>query len=159
MTENALKSETVTVPAWEGSRDAGKHFLITEWPAAKAENWALRMFIAMKGSGSEIPEAAQRMGMIGIAFAGMNAFLRADVNPDVLIPLLDELLACAKMIRDPKKPEISTQLDASPYDIMDVRTRMWLRSEVLRIHTGFSVADVLSKWMSTSKALEASSTA
>lgn len=158
-----LKKEIVVVPSWEGSRDGGKHFLISEMPAAAAEKWAFRMFIALKGSGSEIPESAQRLGMVGVMFAGFNTFLRADVDPDAIEPLLDQMMTCVKFIRDPRATDkttgdpIATDL-VSDDDILDVKTRMWLRSEVLRVHTGFMLVEAVLKWISDSKTPEGSST-
>ena len=149
-----LKTKTVTVPDWDGGRDGGKVFLLTEMPSAQAEAWALRMFVALKGHGNGIPESAQRLGMVGVAFAGINAFMQADVDPDVLIPLLNEMLSkCVKRIRDPKVP-VPSGIDISPTDIMDVATRVWLRSEVLNLHTNFSLTDAFWRWMSDWKTLK-----
>jgi hypothetical protein len=58
------------------------------------------------------------------------------------------MFTCVKMIRDPKsKDKMTGEPIASDIvsddDIEDVQTRAWLRSEVLRVHTGFSPADAL----------------
>jgi len=136
------KSETVTVPAGFG-RDVGKTFLVTEKPAVDAERWAWRMFIAMKGTAGAIPQEAERLGMVGVAILGLNTFLAAPVKFDELRPLLDELLECVKVIRDPRHPEIATTLTGIGDEVEEVQTVAWLRSEVLRVHTGFSFADGL----------------
>jgi hypothetical protein len=155
----ARKSELVTVPL-EG-RDLGKVYQITEMSAVQAEKWALRLLIALKGSGSEIPELSQRLGMIGIAFAGVNAFLRAEVRLDLLEPLLDEMMTCVKIVRDPNARDkltggaVATAI-ASDDDIAEPRTRLWLRGEILRVHTDFSLAEALSTWTSATKALASS---
>lgn len=145
---NGLKIEDVVVPKW-GGRDESKKFRITEMSAYRAEKWAFRMFLAMKGTGGRIPEGAEKLGMVGVAIAGLNAFLAAPVSFAEIEPLLDEMLTCVQMIRDHKHPDIPTDLRDG--DILDVRTLGWLRSEVLRVHTGFSAADAFSKLISVTQ--------
>lgn len=152
VTMSGRKSETVTVPDW-GARDAGKRFLITEMAAARAEKWALRMFVALKGTGSEIPEGMARLGIVGVALAGLNVFLRSEIRPEVLEPLLDEMMTCIQVVRDAAHPDVATQL-SSDDDIEEVQTRLWLRSEVLRIHTNFSVAEALSRLISATMSVD-----
>lgn len=147
------KTATVTVEL-EG-RDKGKIFLLTEMPAAAAEKWALRMFVALKGSGSEVAESVVRLGMVGVALSGLNVFLRADVDPKVLEPLLDEMLTCIKIVRDPNRPDIATPMRPD-FDIDEVSTLLWLRSEVIRLHTNFSPAEALSTLISTAMKLPSS---
>lgn len=148
------KTKTLPVPTgphWADNRDSQAHrvYLITEWPAARAEKWGLKMFITLKGSGTEIPESQARLGMVGVAIAGINTFLRAEIDQDVLIPLLDEMMECIQIIRDPRHPEIASPI-AVDDDIEDVQTRLWLRSEVILLHTGFSPADALFALISAS---------
>lgn len=128
-------------------RDAGKHFLITEWAADRAEKWAFRAIIAYNRGGGQIPIDVIGQGMQAIFFVGINTFLRGQMDAAEVIPVLDELLQCVKIIRDPTKraPDgaiIAT--DLLPDDIEEVKTRLWLRSEVLRVHTNFSPAELLS---------------
>ena len=151
----ALKSELVFAPDWVGKRDAGKAFLITEMYAYDAEKWAWRMFLAMKGTSGFIPDEVAQLGMIGVAIRGLNAFLAADVNPDLMMPLLDQMMTCVQIVRDPKNhPEVAMPLPHPPPsptpfpDLEEVATIGWLRSEVLRIHTGFMLADSLSALLS-----------
>ena len=151
----ARKTATVIVEL-EG-RDQGKVFLLTEMSAAMAEKWALRMFIALKGSGSEISEEMARLGMVGVGLAGLNVFLRADIDPKVLEPLLDEMLTCVKRVRDPKRPDLATPISAE-IDIEEVPTLLWLRSEVIRLHTNFSPADAMSRLISLATMLPSSTT-
>lgn len=151
-----LKKQRVMVPssadspAWEGNRDTGKMFLITEMPAAQAERWAWRLVIALKGSGSEVPEAAMNLGMVGIAYAGLNSFLRASIDLPLFESLMDEMMTCVQVVRDPRHPDVATAI-ASDDDIQEVQTRGWLRSEVLKLHTNFSVVDVVWKWISETR--------
>jgi hypothetical protein len=134
----------VCVPSFPGTRDRdlNKAFRITEWPAAVAEKWGMRMMLAANSGAGELPLNLSGIGMEGIAIIGINTFLRGNILPDTLIPLLDELLDCVKVIRDPKQPHIVS--DVLPDDIEEVATRMWLRGEVLTLHLNFSVSAALS---------------
>ncbi len=144
------KVETVKVPAGFG-RDVGKLFVVTEMPAARAEKWALRLFLAMKGTKGEVPSEVMALGMVAVAWKGLNAFLAAPVSPEEIEPLMDEMFTCVGMVRDPKHPDVVTAV-VSDDDVEEVQTRLWLRSEVLRVHTGFSSADALSKFLDAMRA-------
>lgn len=135
----------VTPPEVPGTRnrDKGKLFRITEWPAARAEKWGIRMMLAANSGAGELPISLAGIGMEGIAIIGINTFLRGNILPDTLIPLLDELLECVQIVRDRAKPQIATPI-AVDEDIEEVATRMWLRGEVLSLHLGFSVSAALS---------------
>lgn len=138
----ARKQKTVIVPTWDGSnRDSGKAFLLTEMPAAQAEKWAVRAFLALKNSGERIPENYAGLGMVGVAIIGINVFLQGNVRMDDLEPLMDEMMVCIQAVRDPKHPNVATALVEG--DIEEVATRAWLRGEVIDLHTGFSLADAL----------------
>jgi len=147
------KEEIVRVPGW-GKRDIGKTFLITEWPADRAERWAMRMLLAYNRGGGDIDTGSMMgLGMEAIMVLGVNTFLRGQIQAAEIIPVLDELLECVKIIRDPKARDAATgRAVATPIvssdDIEEVQTRLWLRSEVLKVHTGFSPADALSKLIS-----------
>jgi len=148
----ARKEEYVTVPLAWGARDAGKVFKITEMPAAQAEKWFVRAVIALKGTSAFIPENLAAYGTVILTIRGINSFLAADVDYDKLEPILDEMFSCVQIVRDVNARDaegrmIATNL-AVPDDIEEVRTRGWLRSEVLRVHTNFSVVDGLSSWVS-----------
>lgn len=140
------KIETVVVPT-NGGRDDGKMFRITEKSAVDAERWAIRLFVALKGSSGALSDDAARLGMVGVAVRGLNAFLAAPVKMEEVQPLLDELLTCVQRIRDPRHPDVATPLTAIGDDVEEVATVLWLRSEVLRVHTGFSFADAFSTLM------------
>lgn len=152
------KTETVVVPKWEGNRDsaAERQYLITEMPAAQAEKWALRALLMLKGSGERIPDDVTGLGMVGVAILGINVFLRGNIDTNALEPLMDEMMSCVKIVRDPRKPEVATTI-VSDDDIEEVQTRLWLRSEVLRLHTGFSPADALWKLISAIQTVSANS--
>lgn len=146
LNEQGLKTEVVTVPEW-GERDRGKYFLITEMPAAQAEKWGLRMVNVLKGTSAVIPQTAASLGMVGVAIIGLNAWLAADIDPAKLEPLMDQMMTCVSVIRDPRHPDVATPI-VSDSDIMEIRTRLWLRSEILQLHTGFSPAEMLSRLIS-----------
>lgn len=147
-----IKREIIKVPAEWGKRDAGKVFLITEWPAERAEEWAFRALIAYNRGGGQVPVDAISGGMEAIFWLGINTFLRGQMQADEIIPILNELMECVKIIRDPEArgPDgpVATDLVTGARDIWEIQTRLWLRSEVLRIHTNFSVADLLSRLIS-----------
>ena len=140
------KTRTVTVPStgenWSGKRDAGKIFLITEMPAMEAEKWAYRAFFALKGTNERIPENIAAMGMVGIALVGLNTFLQADIKPEVMEPLLDQMMGCVKMVRDNRHPDVATPITGTD-DILEIQTVLWLRSQIIELHTDFSPADAL----------------
>lgn len=156
MTEG-LKTEVISVPAsWVGSRDAGKVFVIKEWPAIRAEKWAWRMFLVLKGSEGQIPQDVKNLGMVGVAIVGLNIILRSRVDdPAELERLLDEMLTCVSIVRNPRDPETYTPI-VSETDVMDVKTLLWLRSEVLRVHTGFSSAEAVSSLLAAAMSSQGS---
>lgn len=142
------KQVPIKVPEDWGAdyRDAGKHFLITEWDADRAEKWAFRAIIAYNRGGGQIPVDVIGEGMQAIFFVGINTFLRGQMIAEEVIPILDELLQCVKIIRDPKARGLDGAIIATDIlkdDVQEVKTRLWLRSEVLRVHTNFSPADLL----------------
>jgi hypothetical protein len=143
------KQEAVRVPSDpKFKRDIGKHFLITEWSAAQSEHWAIRALLAYNRGGGQIPMEAVSGGMQMIFLLGINTMLRGHMQADEVIPILDELLGCVKIIRDPKArgPDghiIATDI-VTEDDIEEPATRLWLRSEVVRLHTHFSPFDAIS---------------
>ena len=141
--------EVVKVPEW-GKRDAGKVFLITEWAAERAEEWAFRALIAYNRGGGQVPVEAISGGMEAVFWLGVNTFLRGQMQAAEVIPILNELMECIKIIRDPntRGPDGPVAHDVLPSDIEEIKTRLWLRSEVLRIHSGFSLAELTSALIS-----------
>lgn len=150
----ARKEKIIQVPEW-GNRDAGKIFLIKEWPAARAEKWAIRALLAYtRNSNVQIPMNMASAGWEGLAVLGINALLAGGMQASEIIPILDELLECVTIIRDPKAKDVTTNKPvAHPImegeDIAEIITRGWLRSEVFELHSGFSPAAALSMWFST----------
>lgn len=139
--------KTMAVRAKTG-RDNGKVYLITEWPAARAEEWGIRALMAYNRGGGRLPvEEAFGRGMEGIFYLGVQTFLRGQMQAVEVIPIWNELLECVKIIRDPKARDQAGRVIATEIitdsDIMEIATRNWLRSEVLFLHTGFSPGDAL----------------
>jgi hypothetical protein len=145
------KVEVVRVPDGYG-RDSSppKHFKIREWPAVRAEKWAWRMAICLKGTTAQIPDDVASLGMVGVAARIINGILAADIDEAKFLPLLDELMECVQIVRKPGTPDPANpgeQLGepiALEDDIEEPRTVAWLRSEVLRIHINFSIYEGLS---------------
>lgn len=120
-------------------RDTGKHFLITEMPASQAERWAQRALMAMGKAGVEMPDDFANSGLAGIAVLGMKAIAGmpfADAGP-----LLDEMMRCVQFIPSPDQALLARPLIED--DIEEVTTRLALRSEVIELHTGFSITAAL----------------
>ena len=133
------KTKYVTVPA-TGGRDAGKCFLLTEMDAVRTEKWAGRALLAIAASGIDIPPEVLRMGAGAVVAAGFRALTTvafADAEP-----LLDEMLQCVQFVPDARKKDVLRPLDLE--DIEEVKTILLLRSEVIELHVGFSIAGFLS---------------
>ncbi|UOO77925.1 hypothetical protein LVJ85_05545 [Neisseria sp. Dent CA1/247] len=124
----ALKTKTITI---ENGRDAGKQFIITEMPAAKIDNWAMRVLLALAGAGIDVAEANQgMMGLARVAFAALGK-----IPHDVALPLLDELLDCVQIIPQGGRPR---PLDlVSLNDVEDFANLWMFRKEVFNLHIDF----------------------
>ena len=133
------KTETFTIEA-EG-RDKGKTFLLTEMPATKAEDWAIRVMLALGAANVEIPEGALQLGMAALAEIGLKKLFA--LNPATVKPLLDELMECIQIQPDKKRPEVRRTLIES--DVEEVKTLLLLKWRVLSLHLDFSVAAGLSE--------------
>ena len=91
--------------------------------------------------------------MEAVFIIGLNAILRAEINPVQLRPLWDELMSCVWMVRDPSVRDQSTggyviTGIVSPDDIEEIKTRLWLRQEVLSLHLGFSIIEEAKRLLS-----------
>ncbi|HEX7687348.1 MAG TPA: hypothetical protein VF453_06565 [Burkholderiaceae bacterium] len=129
----ARREAFVTIDA-EG-RDKGKVFKLTEMPAAQAERWAIRAFLALANAGVDLPEDVATSGMAGIAVVGIRALGKlkwADAEP-----LLDEMMLCVSACPQPDNRTVVTGL--FPDSIEEISTRLRLRKEVFLLHTGFSL--------------------
>lgn len=125
------KTLTYTVTA-EG-RDQGKAFLLTEMPADAAEKWAIRVVLACGRAGVDLPPGVENEGIAGVARIGLSSLMRMDfIDAE---PLLDEMMACVQIQPNPADPRVVRPLVTD--DIEEIMTRLVLRREVFRLHTGF----------------------
>lgn len=134
----ARKIKPITIS--DEGRDKGKTFIIEEMPASQAEKWALRAIMAAVRAGIDVPEELKGAGMAAIAAVGIKALL--SMTFDDLEPLLDEMFECVKIARVKEHPDQLFGLLEE--DIEEVATRVLLRTEVLELHVGFSVAGTTS---------------
>lgn len=139
------KQLEITISA-EG-RDKGKTFVITELPASQGEKWATRALLALSRSGIDMPEEVAGMGMAGIAYVGLKAL--AGVQFAEAGPLMDEMFTCVSLRPDAARPEYLRP--PMEDEIQEIGTRATLRMEVLTLHTGFSIAGALQKFLSQLK--------
>lgn len=147
------KSKDITIALGDGNRDNGKLFRITEMPAVAAEKWAARALLAMSRSGVEIPEEAMTAGAATLLAAGLRSF--TSMAFEDAETLLDEMFDCIVIVPSPSQPLVSRALIDD--DIEEVTTRLFLRGEVIEIHTGFSVTASLSKLGAAAKEANGSS--
>lgn len=135
----ARTTKIVTVTT--NGRDKGKHFLVTEMSPVRAEKWASRALLAMANSGADISPDVLKMGVGAVLAAGFRSLLTMSfVDAE---PLLDEMMQCVRFMPDRKKPDVVRE--DWEEDLEEVSTLLFLRSEVVEVHTGFSVAAYLSK--------------
>lgn len=130
---------TVNYTVTDDNRDHGKTFVITEMPASQGEAWAARALLALMGSGVQMPEGFEHAGMAGMAELGIKAL--AGLKWEVAEPLLAEMFECIKIMPDPSKPQVVRNLIEQ--DIEEITTRVKLRTEVWKLHTGFLKAAAL----------------
>jgi hypothetical protein len=124
------------------ARDASKTFHLTEMPATQAEKFAIRALLALTRAGIEVPDNVTAMGMGAIAAIGLRAF--GNLSFDEASPLLDEMMNCVQIVPDPRNPLVKRPVDVE--DVEEVRTLLFLRNEVVALHTGFSIAGELSSF-------------
>ena len=134
----ARKEQLISIRA--DGRDKGKVFKITEMSAEQAERWAIRAFLALARSGMSLPDGLESSGMAGIAALSLKVFGHLQFTEAEV--LMAEMFRCLSYIPTPDRPDITRALMEG--DIEEVPTRIRLRAEVLSLHTGFSLADVLS---------------
>jgi hypothetical protein len=79
-----------------------------------------------------------RMGMAGMAEIGIRAL--SGLKWEVAEPLLAEMWSCVQIMPDPSKTHLVRNLIEE--DIEEITTRVKLRAEVWKLHTGFLKAVV-----------------
>lgn len=134
--------KTTEVHITDEGRDKDKVYVLTEMSASQAERWAMRAFLALARGGVDIPENIADAGMAGVAMVGLKA-LGGMSDADALA-LMDEMFTCVQIKPDPVgAPGLVRKLVEN--DIEEIATRVRLRMEVFTLHTGFSMAGVLSR--------------
>lgn len=128
-----MARSTANFTVQDQGRDNGKVFVLTELPASKAESWAMRAILALMAGGVELPEGFDRLGMAGMAEVGIKAL--SGLKWEVAEPLLAEMWQCVQIMPDPSKPHVVRNLIEE--DIEEIATRIKLRAEVWKLHTGF----------------------
>ena len=144
----ARKTTTYTVDS-EG-RDKGKQFQLTEMPATKAEDWAIRAMFALGAANVEIPEGALQLGMASLAEIGIKKLFAVEAAQ--MRPLLAELMECVELVPNPQKPQVKIKYPVFESQVEEVKTLLLLKWEVLKLHLDFSLAASLSE--SLGKAVE-----
>ena len=145
------KTERVTVPnVPRYARDVGKTFLITEMPASQGEAWAARAISAMARGGVDIPPEFLTGGWAVIAMVGMKAIFTASFEDAQ--PLLDEMMGCVQSVQT-AAPDGRRLIEE---DIEEIATRLWIRDEVFRVHSGFSITERLSNILTMANSLSTS---
>lgn len=129
-----------------GGRDGGKTFIITEMSALDGERWATRFLRSLVRSNIELPHGlTAEMGWSALAWVGVKALGGMDWQE--ARDLLDELLACVKIMRDARNPEATT-MPLLPDDVQEISTLLRLRVEAFSLHARPSLPGVLSLWAS-----------
>lgn len=136
-----MARKEITVIIDKPGRDLGKNFVLKEMSAMAAEKWAARALIALSRGGVDVPEDIAAAGLAGLAAFGLHAI--AGVKFADAEPLMDEMMHCITIIPDPTRPMVRRALIED--DIEELSTLMRLRSEVVELHTNFSMAAALSK--------------
>lgn len=133
----ARRETRVTVQAREGEapgRDEGKTFLLREMPASQVEDWCLRALLALAKAGVELPDGIESAGAAGIAAMGVQAL--QGLNYTEAKPLMDEMMGCVQICPDPRNPTVIRPLVED--DIEELKTRLFLRNQIIELHVGFS---------------------
>jgi hypothetical protein len=137
-----MARSSVNYTVSDEGRDHGKVFVLSELSAARAESWAMRALLALMASGVQVPEGFERMGMAAMAEIGIRTL--SGLKWEVAEPLLAEMWECVQIIPDPSKPYVIRRLIDE--DTEEITTRVKLRAEVWKLHTGFlkAVAPLIS---------------
>lgn len=148
-----LRTKIVTVQ-FEG-RDKGAQYLLTEMVASQGEKWAMKALLAMlHNTVIDLPEGWQQAPMMVVAGIGI-AKLLAGIPFSTMDELGNELMGCITPQALPNMQgnieQLSIRRSLVEADIQEISTRAWLKSEVFELHTGFSVADVISRSITSMK--------
>lgn len=147
------RSITISKPAVGENRDAGKTFLVTEVDAVEAEEWGLRAMMALGTGGIQVPPELVSAGLLGIVLVGYQAFMGA--REDAVIPLWREMLPKCVQLKH-SDGGASGQQVVQPWHsslVEEVSTLLLLRQTVMELHTGFTMAELASRFASMNSAM------
>lgn len=130
--EKESEGEKHEIAAME-NRDVGKLFHIREMPSKKAQEWSIKLFAALVNAGFQVSDEMMRGGMAAVFAVGFSSVKK--LRAEDAIALIDELMGCITICRDPRNPEL--RLPLMDDDIEEVGTRFLLAAEVFKLHTGF----------------------
>jgi hypothetical protein len=126
------KTALITIDA--DNRDRGKRFFIKEMPASQAERWALKVVAYLARRGVQVPVGAELAGMASLPSFSPLAMM-SWIDDDMLI---GEIMSCIQAW--PEGSPIARRLVEN--DIEEILTRVYLKTEVIALHVGFSMAVV-----------------
>lgn len=114
-------------------RDFGRVYRLTEMASSQAEEWAARAFFAMASSGIPVDDELRQSGLAGLVATGLQQI--GKLPWQLVKPLWDEMFKCVQFVPDPSKPNVKRALIED--DIEEIPTRLFLRKELLKLHTDF----------------------
>lgn len=140
-----VKRVTITADG----RDRGKIFELTEMPADQGERWATRAILALANAGAKLPEGTLEAGMAGFEISWQNVLITGILSLQGLRfgdiePLLDEMKQCIRWKPPGNETPLQVIFPGADSQIEEIATWYTLRYELIQLHLGFSLADVLS---------------
>lgn len=113
-------------------RDQGKTFIITEMPATAGEWWGIRALMALSRGSNDLGFDPATAGLYELAVLGLRGLPYA--VPSEIQPLLDEMMACVTIQPDASRDVTRSLIED---DIEEIKTRLDIREEWLKLHMGF----------------------
>lgn len=147
------RTRTISIPAdAKENRDAGKVFIVTEVDAVTAEEWGLRAIMAIGTGGIVVPPELANAGLFGVVLVGYQALMGA--REDAVLPLWREMLPACVKLRHAQTKDHATEEPFHRFMVEEVSTLLALRQAVMEIHTGFTLAELTSRFATVSSALQ-----
>lgn len=133
------KEKIVDIPGAyheDDNRDGGKRFVIVEMAAYDLEWFAIRAFQALGSSGIQVPQDIVESGAIGLFVVAYQAFMGS--TSDQIKTLKDEMMQCVFYT-----PSTDVRMPWNPQLVEEIETLKVLREAWLKLHTGFTLAELL----------------
>ncbi|QCE34704.1 hypothetical protein FAI40_04690 [Acetobacteraceae bacterium] len=118
----------------EEGADKGKLFFITRMSASDADKWALRFIKALADAGDTVRPDSLELGILGIDDKYFDLIGHVEESESEV--LLEALLKCCQIKRDPRNPSVEPTKILS-VDIEDAQTLSILRRKAYELHTDF----------------------